>query len=1059
MSVLRLDHEILSNRGPLDCGALGGPCNPAEASGSALTSGGVPDECHDEAAETSSVPVVVSLPNEDVAVETSIPTDSHDDGNSEVSVSIPATAVSQAFNGAEDTGLPSPETAPVDAGNTDVQDQPTDGQSNNNGDVPVATISGSFDENQSVTMPIPGGSNGKPTGTSSEDTQPEETKSDDGAQPTTHRDNATSKPVDDTTSKPVDNTSSGTTTSDGGDNDPVTKTQSDDIPPVTPKPETTSDNNALPAPTITDFPEGLAPSTVTGHPDWVSNTWITTSDYSGPTVVPVLVGCPICGGKGSGIVLFGFPKVAGSWFKLSGLPKFKFPCIPPVCTTPPDTSENGNDDDDDENKSSSATCTEKATVADCFVACTTYTGPASSTITPECQTTCTKTHTGCDVVGTTTTSSTAACGPSGSSSCKSCQRELVAEVEPEELEEGGLERRAVQKLKDIGGCNGFNMPSFPDYPGGNLVLDNDADIIPKNSPLKDIKKWWFTTPGENCVPVLKGHLTAAEAKSHVTSKNGASIDHVYEKSMLLDFFREIIDKNGPDIRGLSDGPAQKKISCEDMKAYGGVDTNNNLLQKVFNAYPQSKDSNNKQNNPTAVRAAKYLDDMIAMDQWTNGGAKQADSLVAAANDVTASTSEGDANTRIENKIDELEKLAIGVEMFSVPEALEAMARQNQRLYSRFVDMDNNAKGCMNNDAVKNGIWSFADGYKNFMASRFDGTEAWSINAAVKYAKTKIIEKVTSDLNEAPNVAGTNQDEWNAKVDTWKARLSHKAGLDDEKWGVPVPDWKWDIVAKRDGDGLSCQRPIPSETSSEEPTTFATSVRTSSDDSNTEKPSSEEMPSSTEMPSSIEMATTTTKTGPTIGQRPGWWTDAPTLSDRIRLTISTPEGSSCTKTVTESMCNQGVGVGHGQACVTHSRCEAWVNTKTTSKPSPSPTANSPKFSDNYTRCNGRDGQVSNPNAITLAAQSFCRDVVAKNKDNGYYWSNDKLEGKKLLSTGYHFKFEFSVANGCLWKADYNECMRYFQVPIDSCNRNNKGEKVGGWVKNNCITAIIDPKRGI
>lgn len=57
-------------------------------------------------------------------------------------------------------------------------------------------------------------------------------------------------------------------------------------------------------------------------------------------------------------------------------------------------------------------------------------------------------------------------------------------------------------------------------------------------------------------------------------------------------------------------------------------------------------------------------------------------MVSAAKDVTATTSEGDANTWIENKIDELEKLAIGVEMFSVPEALEAMVRQNQRLYSR-----------------------------------------------------------------------------------------------------------------------------------------------------------------------------------------------------------------------------------------------------------------------------------------------------------------------------------------------------------------------------------------
>ncbi|KAM0227376.1 hypothetical protein ACHAP5_012188 [Fusarium lateritium] len=851
------------------------------------------------------------------------------------------------------------------------------------------------------------------------------------------------------------------------------------MPPVTPKPETSSAHDALPAPTVTDVPEGLAPSTVTGHPEWVSNTWITTSGDSGPTVVPVLVGCPRCGGKGSGIVLFGFPKVTGSWFKLPGLPKFKFPCLPPFCTTAPDTSCNDGDDDDnddDDKKSSATTYNEKATVTDCLVACTTYTGPAGSTFTPECQTTCTKTHTGCDVVGTTTTSSAAACGPSGNSPCKTCQRDLASEIDSEPLERRGLERRGPKELKsDIGGCPGFvKKPYFPEYPGENLVLDNDAVLILENSPLKDIKKWWFTTADQNCVPVLKGNLPAAEFVSLNTKKITPTIDHVYEKSMLLDFFREIIDVNGDNIRGLGDGPARNKISCSDMEVYGGAgaDSKNNLLQKVFDAFPGAARSNNHNINPTATNG-------IAKGHTCNFAdvRSQADKLAKTENDVTAGTTEGEATTRIEKRIGKLEQLAIGVEMFSVSEAQDAMVRQNQRLYARFVDMDNNAKGCMNNDAVKNGVWSFADAYKNFMASRFDGEATWSINSAVDYAKTMIIEKATSDLNEASNIVAANQEEWNGKIESWKFRLSKK--VDHGNFKITVPEWKWDFVAKRDGDGLSCNRPVPtettSETSSEEPTTFATSFRTSSDDSNTEKPSSEEKPSSTEMAtpstesvssSSAVTTSSTTKSGPTIGQRPGWLTDAPTLSDRIPLTISTPDGSSCTKTVTESMCNQGVGGGRGgrggsgQACVTISRCKSWVNTKTTSKPSPSPTVtmNSPKFSDKYTRCN-KNGQVSNPNAISFAAQSFCRDVVAKNKNNGYYWSNDKLEGKKLPSTGYHFKIEFSVAKGCLWKGDYNECMRYFQVPIDICTGRGKGDKLGGWVKNNCTTAIIDPKPGI
>ncbi|CVL02518.1 uncharacterized protein FMAN_00034 [Fusarium mangiferae] len=1117
-------------------GALGGPCNPTETPGSVHTSGGL-EGCNDELSENSSTSLVVSLPGQDVVVETSVTTESPDDENGQATVSVRPTETTQAFNGQE-TVLVSPgDTEPTadDSAPTTTAVPSIIGQTSGDATSAVATDAGSVD---TETAPIPIDSKGPPTstvpnpdpatdsqpaeqpvtdkttalgsdstsavGTPSEGTQTEE---DNGAHTTTHGEDATSKPTTnypDTSSAQVSpgndqssnvntvTTASATatqtrsddtpTTSNAGDDGPTTKAQSDDIPLITQSPGTTA-NDAKPAPTITDAPDGLAPTTVGGHPEWVSNTWITTTgDNSETTVVPVLVGCPGCGGKGSGIVLFGFPKTTGTWFKLPGLPKFKFPCIPPFCTTSPDTPREGDDgdDDDDDDKSSATTCTDKATVTDCFVACTTYTGPAGSTITAECKTTCTKTHTGCDVVGTTTTSSAAACGPSGDSACQSCERKLVSEVQPEESEEGteedsdenDLEKRAPKKKKkpfvNVGGCGKLaKNPKFPEYLGGPTILNLDENIIPNDSPLKDIKRWWLTTIDENCSPGINGNLPATKFSSRLNGGT-ASIDHVYEKSMLLDYFKHIIDTTGPDVKGATDSSPRDKISCNDIKAYGGAnaDSNDNLLQKVFDAYPGVKKSSDN-NNPTAVESPQYLDDFIGMDQWTNGDAKgfvanaedvlaQCDKLVESVIDVKVDTSQSDAETRIERKLGRLEKIAIGIAMFSVSEAKEAMIRQNHRIHARLIDIDNNAKGCMDDPAVKNGIWSFAKAYKTFMASRFDGTETWSINNAADYGKTKLIEKLTSDLAAASSVAGADSPQWQAKIGQWKAMF--KKMTDSTVWAVPVPDWTWETtVAKRDGDGLSCKRPIPTFTSSEEPTTlgepttFATSVRTTSEGPNTEEPSSEE-------PSSSQTTTSSSvKPGPTIGQRPGWLTDAPTLTDRISPTISTPEGSSCTKTVTETMCNLGTG-RHGPACVTHSRCDSWVNTKTTSKPSPSPTLASPKFSENILRCN-KSGQASNPNAISYAAQSFCRDIVAKNKNNGYYWSNDRLEGKKVPSTGYHFQLDFSVRKNCLWKANYDECMKYMNVAIDGCNGRSKSDKLGGWVRDNCIEAIINPKPGI
>jgi hypothetical protein len=57
---------------------------------------------------------------------------------------------------------------------------------------------------------------------------------------------------------------------------------------------------------------------------------------------------------------------------------------------------------------------------------------------------CTKTHTGCNIVGTTTTSSAAACGPSGNSPCKSCERKLIPKGDPEQDNGDGPEENTKE---------------------------------------------------------------------------------------------------------------------------------------------------------------------------------------------------------------------------------------------------------------------------------------------------------------------------------------------------------------------------------------------------------------------------------------------------------------------------------------------------------------------------------------------------------------------------------------------------------------------------------------
>ncbi|RSL98939.1 hypothetical protein CEP52_010061 [Fusarium oligoseptatum] len=218
-------------------------------------------------------------------------------------------------------------------------------------------------------------------------------------------------------------------------------------------------------------------------------------------------------------------------------------------------------------------------------------------------------------------------------------------------------------------------------------------------------------------------------------------------------------------------------------------------------------------------------------------------------------------------------------------------------------------------------------------------------------------------------------------------------------------------------------------------------------------------------SSVESTTSTSEESSSSSEMV---TDMPTLTqDLPEPTISTPEGSSCAETDTHTQC--AMGPGGQQACIERTSCASWVATTTEETPTtteeseetstteiPTPTLKTPDHSNNKKHCYD-SGQKAGYGAIEAAGESFCHNVV-DDDEQGPIRSNYKREDKKNPPKGYHFILSFEVYEGCGWEADYDECMRYMRVPIDSCDCSAKGNKQGGWVENNCIKARIDPNSG-
>ncbi|KAI0185874.1 hypothetical protein EV127DRAFT_473127 [Xylaria flabelliformis] len=181
--------------------------------------------------------------------------------------------------------------------------------------------------------------------------------------------------------------------------------------------------------TVTIPPTGFSTEGITSS-GLTTNTWITTTKDDHTTVVPILVGCPGCGGKSSGIVLWGLTPVINTVFTFPTfptLPSFYLPCIQILgasigsCSkgpsSPPDDSTRPTSQPEmsrTETSSSKATaskstssissCEALTTATDIFVACST--GSVSGRATTDCYSTSTMIVSGCSVSATTTSSFT-----------------------------------------------------------------------------------------------------------------------------------------------------------------------------------------------------------------------------------------------------------------------------------------------------------------------------------------------------------------------------------------------------------------------------------------------------------------------------------------------------------------------------------------------------------------------------------------------------------------------------------------------------------------------------
>ncbi|GKT99387.1 hypothetical protein FLAG1_01626 [Fusarium langsethiae] len=259
----------------------------------------------------------------------------------------------------------------------------------------------------------------------------------------------------------------------------------------------------------------------------------------------------------------------------------------------------------------------------------------------------------------------------------------------------------------------------------------------------------------------------------------------------------------------------------------------NQLKQVFNAFPSIN---------------KYLNDFMGMDEYSNAICKSTRArlyhrkLPAEISKIATSGKLVKAGKKptawklvtkwVEETLQTLEKLSIGVELWNNPDVQTIVIRQNRRIHSRFVNIDNNAKNCKQDVAVKN-----------------NGTSSFSVNPIVQKAADDLITHM--DANNVTLGEMTFSADEQTQLKKWSTRY---APLKTSTYNVSI-SWGFsytNLKKRQDSgddedefeDGGSCTLPTSSLTTSTAPTAMST-LSTSYISQTSQEPTSTDQPTTTE----------------------------------------------------------------------------------------------------------------------------------------------------------------------------------------------------------------------
>ncbi|KAH8812142.1 pectate lyase superfamily protein-domain-containing protein [Xylogone sp. PMI_703] len=104
-----------------------------------------------------------------------------------------------------------------------------------------------------------------------------------------------------------------------------------------------------------------------------------------------------------------------------------------------------------------------------------------------------------------------------------------------------------------------------------------------------------------------------------------------------------------------------------------------------------------------------------------------------------------------------------------------------------------------------------------------------------------------------------------------------------------------------------------------------------------------------------------------------------------------------------------------------------------------------------------GENTEHERMDNAANDFCNQIGRTNEvlaENFYRSSTFEFPYNGGIGI-VEITLSLEIKPGCDWTWDFNECHRYLEVPVDSCNCGGVNWKQGGTVENNCYKWRIDP----